>query len=352
MMKNRVIFPSAVLCVVMAVMVGSLDGQETRNRRIGSAAATELLIPVGARDLAMGGSSIAISHGVEAIHWNPAGLGRLATSAEALFSSMTYIADITLNYAAIGASFGRLGVAGLSVRSLDFGDIPLTTNDDPDGRAGRTFSPSFITVGLSYGLALSDRVTVGATVKVISEKMARAQGSGIAADLGVQYQTLGGIPGLNVGIAMKNFGPQVTFGGTGLLRRATSSDGRRPEQHYQSLGASFELPSVVEIGVSYKRSLGGNMTLSTNSAFVNNNLALDSYRLGGEVGFSMEKVALFGRGGVELSQTGDVDEFVFGPTLGFGLYYEAVGINFMLDYAWRQVEYFNNNSVVSLKFGF
>jgi len=127
---------------------------------------------------------------------------------------------------------------------------------------------------------------------------------------------------------------------------------RRPEQHYLSDAASYELPSVAELGVTYARSLGENLNLIANSTFVNNSLALDSYRFGGEVGFSMEKVRLFGRGGIELSQTGDIDEFIFGPTLGFGLHYEAVGINFMLDYAWRQVEYFNNNSVFSLKFGF
>lgn len=351
-MKNRVIFPSLVLGMMMAVMVSGLDAQAAQNRRIGSAAATELLIPVGARDLAMGGSSIAISEGVEAIHWNPAGLARFATSTEALFSSMSYIADIDLNYGAVGVSFGRKGVAAISVRSLNFGDILMTTNDDPEGRAGRTFAPSFITAGMSYALAISDRVNVGATIKVISEKMGRANGSGFAADFGVQYSGLAGVPGLHVGITMKNFGPQVSFGGSGLLRRATSSEGRRPEQHYRSEAASFELPSMVEMGVSYKRALGEGLDLSTNGAFTNNNLALDSYRLGGELGFSMGKTSLFGRGGIELAQTGDFDEFIFGPTLGFGLYYEAVGINFMLDYAFRQVEYFNNNSVFSLKLGF
>ena len=352
-MKNRVIFPFVALCAVMTVMVGILDAQEARNKRIGSAAATELLIPVGARDMAMGGSSIAISAGVEAIHWNPAGLALLTTSSEALFSSMSYIADINLNYGALGISFGRKGVVGISVRSLDFGDILLTTNDDPEGNAGRTYSPSFITVGLSWALAFSDRVNVGATIKAISEKMGRAYGSGFAADLGVQYHGLAGIPGLNVGITMKNFGSQFSFGGSGLLRRATSSEGRRPEQHYLSDAASFELPSVVEIGLTYVHTFGENMELSTNSAFVNNNMGLDSYRLGGELGIGLQKARFYLRGGIELAPgEEDVDEFIFGPTLGAGLYYEAVGINFMLDYAWRQVEYFNDNSVISLKFGF
>lgn len=351
-MKNRVIFPLVVFCVVTAMLVSSLKAQEARNKRIGSAAATELLIPVGARDLAMGGSSIAISEGVEAIHWNPAGLGRLATSAEALVSTMSYIADIRLNYGAVGVSFGGFGVIGLSVRSLDFGDIPLTTADDPEGRAGRTFSPSFITVGLTYARAFTDAITAGGTFKVISEKMARANGSGVAVDLGVQYHSVGGIHGLDFGVALKNFGTQVSFGGTGLLHKATSSEGRRPEQFYRSEAASFELPSVVEIGVTYERSISENLNWCANGAFVNNNLALDGYRLGGEVGYSMEKIRIFGRGGIELAPKSDIDEYIFGPTIGFGLYYAVPGIDIMLDYAWRQVDYFDNNQVFSFKFGF
>ena len=73
----------------------------------------------------------------------------------------------------------------------------------------------------------------------------------------------------------------------------------------------------------------------------------------------VEKVRIFGRGGIEFAPSGEdplgneyIDEFIFGPTIGFGLHYKAVGINFMLDYAWRKVDYFDDNSVLSLKFGF
>ena len=220
-MKNRFRFLPAVFLLATLVMVSTLDAQVTevgrtmdedqdiQNRRIGSASATELLIPVGARDMALGGASIAVTQGVEAIHWNPAGLARLGSSAEALFSSLSYLADINLNYGAVGASFGRLGVVAVSVRSLDFGDIPMTSHDDPEGDGGRTFSPAFITAGLSYAIAFSDRANAGATIKVVSEKMGRVQGSAVAMDLGVQYHSIGGISGLDMGVAMKNFGPRL-----------------------------------------------------------------------------------------------------------------------------------------------
>ena len=64
-MKNGFRFLQAVFLLATLVMVSSLDAQVTEvgrtmdedqdinNRRIGSAAATELLIPVGARDLSL-----------------------------------------------------------------------------------------------------------------------------------------------------------------------------------------------------------------------------------------------------------------------------------------------------------
>ncbi len=353
-MKKRVTFPVLILCVAMAVavMVSSSQAQDVKNKRIGTASATELLIPVGARDLAMSGSSLATSIGVEAIHWNPAGLGRLQTAAEALVSSMSYIGDIRVNYGAVGVAFGGFGVIGFSVKSLDFGDVPLTTVDDPEGRGGRTFSPTFVTVGLTYSRAFTDAITAGGTVKIISEKMAQVTGSGFALDLGVQYHSVAGIKGLDLGVAMKNVGPQVSFDGTGLLRRATSPEGRRPEQFYKSEAASFELPSSVEIGLAVEREFSENMKYTITSAFVNNNLGLDSYRFGGEIGYSMERVRLYGRGGIDLSPKGKDDAQIFGPTVGFGLYYAAPGIDIMIDYAYRSVDFFDNNSVFSLKFGF
>lgn len=351
-MKSRVIFPGLIVCLAIAVMVGSLQAQDVKNRRIGTASATELLIPVGARDLAMGGAGIATSVGVEAIHWNPAGLGRLATSAEALVSSMSYLAGIRVNYGAVGVAFGDFGVVGFSVKALDFGDVPLTTIDDPEGRAGRTFSPTFVTVGLSYSRAFTDAITAGGTVKVISETMGRVSGSGLALDLGVQYRSVAGIPGLHLGVTMKNVGPQVSFDGTGLLRRARSSEGRRPEQFYKSEAASFELPSSVEIGLAFERSLNEALKWNVTTAFANNNLGLDGYRLGGEVEYGMESVRLYGRAGIEMSPQGKDDDQIFGPTLGFGLYYSAPAIDIMIDYAYRSVEFFDNNSVFSLKFGF
>ena len=112
--------------------------------RAGTAAAPELLIPVGARDIALGGASIANTSGIESLYWNPAGLARSAVNASAMFSTMSYIADINVNYMAVAARFPKLGTLAFSLKALDVGDIPITTESRPDGTGG-TFSPAFFT---------------------------------------------------------------------------------------------------------------------------------------------------------------------------------------------------------------
>lgn len=358
-MKKSFLYTFLLIGVMMAVMVHSLSAQEGRNKRVGTAAATELLIPVGARDLAMGGASLATTSGVDAIYWNPAGLARHGGSAEGMFSTLSYLGDITVNYGAVGINFSGFGTVGISVKSLDFGDVPLTTNDDPENTSGRSFSPTFLTLGLTYSRAFTDAITFGTSLKLISEKMARVNGSGFAIDLGVQYHSIGGLKGLDLGVAMKNIGPQVKFDGSGLLRAGTATNGDRPEQFYSSKAATFELPSSVELGLAYTRKMNETMTLGVNGTFANNNLGLDGYRGGAELAYTGERVGFAARGGLELSpdagqdlNSNVIDDSIFGPTFGFGLNYKAPGIALTLDFAYRQTDFFNSNKMFSLKFGF
>lgn len=324
-----------------------------KNARMGTAAASELLIPVGARDMAMGGASIATTVGIDAIHWNVGGLGRLQNAAEGLFSSMTYIADINVNYGAVALKFGGFGTVGFSIKALDFGDIALTTADDPEGIAGRTFSPAFSIFGISYGRAFTDAITAGFSFKLINEDLHRVKGSGFAIDAGIQYHGVAGFEGVNLGVVLKNVGPQMEFDGPALLRLAQASDARRPTQYYASKAASWELPTSVEIGLTYEANLSEELSYSINGLYANNNLALDNYRFGAEAVYAVgPSLTVAARGGVDMLDKGDLDEHIYGPTAGFGLTYMATGVDITIDYAYRAVDFFDNNSMFSLKLGF
>jgi hypothetical protein len=348
-MTKRMLIGAFALGVLFAGLVDAADAQ---NKRTGTSAAPELLIPVGAHYVAMGGSTLANSVGVESIHFNPAGLGLLNRPAEAMFSSMSYIADINVSYGAVGASFGEFGTVALSIKSLDFGDIPLTTNDDPEGRSGRLYSPTYVTVGATYARSLTDAIAVGVTTKLITEQIDRVSSTGIAFDFGVQYKGLVNVPGLALGVAIKNIGPGMKFDGSGLYRSAVSSEGNRPEQPYKSEAATFDLPSLVEFGLAYTGNVSDEFSYVGSGSFTNNNLYVDEWRVGGEAIYSVESLRLAGRVGYSFLPRVESEDRIFGVTLGAGVTYVTSGLEITFDYAFQKMDLFDNNNVFSLKLGF
>lgn len=336
------------IIVVLLLFISSVDVYASGGTRNGTSGAQELLIPVGARGLALNGSFITGISGIEAIFYNPAGLGASRFSTEAMFSRMNHIADIGVSYAALAVNFESLGALGFSLKSLDFGEIPVTTVEAPQG-TGATFSPTFVTIGLTYSNALTDRIRAGVNFKFVTERIMRVSSSVFAFDAGVQYQNLAGINGLQIGVVLKNLGPQGTFSGADLLRKATASSALTGEKFYAIEAESYELPSQLELGVAYEQKFMNDLSATFSSTFSNNNFANDDYKLGAELNY---QDLLFLRGGYKFSPDKRIDdEEIYGLTLGAGVHYN-VGIDLTIDYAYRYVKYFDANHVFQVKFGF
>lgn len=345
MMKKKITIMSIITLLVFAVVIDATAGGGNRN---GTAGAQELLIPVGARGLALNSSYISGLEGIEAIFYNPAGLGITKNSAEAMFSKMAYIGDIGVSYAAVSATFEGLGALAFSVKSIDFGEIPITTVEAPEG-TGSTFSPNFVTVGITYSNSLTDRIRVGVNANVISERIIRSSATGISFDAGVQYNGLAGFDGLKLGVVLKNLGPQMKYDGPDLLRRAQDINSQRGNQYYKIDAASFELPSQLELGIGFERKFAEMYKFLISTSFQNNNFANDEYKLGGEFSF---RDILFFRGGYSFVANVDDDEQkIYGFTMGTGLHID-VGVDINIDYAYRWARYFDANHMFSLKLGF
>lgn len=318
--------------------------------RAGTSAAPELLIPAGARYLAMGGAPVALATGIEAVYWNPAGVDIATKSVNAMFSHRTYIADVSFNYLVVSGKFD-FGSLALSLRSLDIGDIPVTTEFAPDG-TGEIFSPTYFVAGLTYSRQLTDRIAFGVSVNVISESFAQVSGTGIAIDAGVQYNNLLALTGLDIGVTVKNIGPPMRYGGPGLFVQAEAQGSQRGVTAYKIEAASFELPSVIEIGAAYLLTPAEKSQLSISSTFQNNNFAYDEYRIGAEYSYDQ---MLFLRGGylVGASATGDRPHIFEKFTLGAGVSFTDVGgTDLSFDYAFVPVKFFDNNHVIAVRIGF
>lgn len=319
--------------------------------RAGTAGAPELRIPVGAKYLSLAGASISYVKGLESIYWNPAGVDLSTNDANALFSYRSYIADMSMNFVAASGRLGDIGTVGLSFRSLNIGDINVTTMDQPDG-TGQIISPSYFVLGLTYSKQLTDRIAVGANLNLISETIDRANASAFAFDIGVQYSDLFQIPGFNLGVVVKNLGAPIKFDGNGLYVNAEDPNSQRGPTFLKIDAASAELPSEIAIGLSYHKNFDDENSLTGSFSFQNNNYSFDDYKFGLEYSY---KNLLHLRGGyLWAPQSDDNTPNIFqNYTLGVGLNLkEFSGIDLSIDYAYVPVEFFDANHVFALSFGF
>jgi hypothetical protein len=339
--KNIFIIAFTLLLLVTNVYAGG-------GNRTGTGGAAQLLIPVGARGISMGLSNISSTSGVEALYWNPAGAAKMNNSAAATFSHMNYIADIGVEYGAVSANFQNFGILSLSLKSLSVGDILVTTTRDPDG-TGKTFSPQMMTAGLTYSRQLTDQVAVGMTVNYVTETLDQVSASTIAFNVGLMYDNLASVKGLAFGIVLKNLGPKMQYDGSGLLIEADAASLTRSPQYYKISSAPFELPTSFELGFSFKPVIDQMNSLLASATFQNNNFSGDEYKLGLEYGYNN---LFFVRGGYDLSPKNQTDEYIYGFTAGAGINYDMEGISIKVDYAYRDVKYFDANHIFQISLGF
>lgn len=340
-----------VFAILLLSVLTALAGNPNR---IASAGAAELLIPVGARGIALGSSALATITGAEAMYFNPAGMARANSDVDVMFSTMNHIADINVSYAAVAMKAGSLGSLGLSIKSLGFGDIPVTSELFPDG-TGETYSPSFFNIGLTYSSLVSDRVSFGATAMLVNEKIMSTSASGVAFTVGIQYDGLV-VPGLSIGIAIKNVGTQMKYEGSNLTQQGTITGASRNDNPnwYTVSTSGFDLPTSMEIGLGYKQKFGEENALTLSGIFENNNFSNDEYKVGGEFAFQN---MLFVRGGYSLSPQSGKDvagqqSYIYGFTAGLGIAVDLGDVQARLDYAYRDVKYFGGNNVFTVSLGF
>lgn len=333
---------TVVLLIVSSHMV--LAGDIARK---GTTGAEQLLVPVGARGIATGGAMLANITGLESIYYNPAGLD-VSGASEAMFSYMNYLADVNVTYFAAAAALGDLGTIGLSFKSFDFGDIDETTAEMPDG-TGKTYSPGYFVAGLTYSKIITDRISIGTNLKLISESIMNTTATGFAIDFGVQYRFNNN---LSMGASVKNIGSNMRYGGDDLQGH-TDVPGSFPGSGtgtYEIVTEEFQIPSYFELSAAYKYGINEQNNLLLGSTYTVNNAMEDMLNLGAEYGFMN---TFFVRGGYNL-QMENTDQSIFGFTAGAGLNYTiSDGVGFNFDYAYRDVKEFPEpNHIFTVKLAF
>lgn len=310
-MGMRLAMIAATAAVGSAAMAGNPD-------RAGSAGATQLLVNPWARSNGWSLANSSTLRGVEGMYGNIAGLAHVRKT-ELVFTNTRWLegSGVTINAVGFGQKLGESGVIGISATSFSFGDLPVTTVEQPEGGLG-TFRPTQANIGLAYAKTFSNSIYGGLLVRVVSESIANVRTSGICFDAGIQYVT-GPTENIHFGIALKNVGPAMRFSGDGLSVQGLVTTGS-DQLTLQQRSADFELPSMMNIGAAYDFNISELHRVTVAGNFASNSFTKDQFTLGAEYAF---KKMIHLRGGFlweENITDKELSETVFtGPSAGISV---------------------------------
>lgn len=281
-MIKRIYFLSVLLVFGLSgVQAGNPDRQ-------GEAGAYELLLNPWARSLGFYTMNTSFIRGVEAMRLNVAGLTGINRT-EVLIGHSRYLSgtEIALNGLGIAQRIGKNGVLGISVVSVDFGELIETTVQSPEG-TGATFSPSFFHLGTAYAHRFDNKVSVGILFRTVSESTADLTAFGFALDAGIQY-VAGPRDNFKFGISLRNVGSPMKFGGEGLSFQGANKDNPTIyDLTYEQRAASFDLPSLLNIGMSYDFYASRHHRITALGNFTANSFSRD--QLGGGIEYSLRDI--------------------------------------------------------------
>ncbi len=351
-LKLKVIALSAL--VTSSVIAGNSD-------RAGQAGGTQLLINPFTRSSGWGSANSASVMGLEAQYLNVAGLAHVEKT-ELLVARTNWLGGTGTKINSFGFSqkMGNASALAFGVMSMDFGDIPVTTVEQPEGNLG-TFKPQFLNLNLSYAKEFSNSIFGGINVKVISESIANMKASGICFDGGIQYVTSFGKDkelkrkNVHFGISLKNVGPQVRYRGDGLAVKGSILSTGAP-QTFEMRSQEYDLPSMVNIGAAYdyyfsKENNDQRLTAALN--FTSNSFTQDQFSLGFEYGYKqlfmlragmVYEKGIFNADNRKTALTGPTAGFTFDAPLG-----KASTRKFGIDYAYRMTSIFASVHTIGLR---
>ena len=182
---------------------------EGDNDKVGSSAFKFLNIQTDAHGAALGGLAAQAS-GANALFWNPAGIAGSEGIGVSAGMTQWLVETQVMNAGVVMPMMG--GTVGLSLVSVNYGDIMKSGWGEESGQFifqpnQGSFSATDMSLQASYGKSLSDKFSLGATAKMISQNIDDVSISGLAFDIGTQFNT--GYRGISMGAVVSNFGPDV-----------------------------------------------------------------------------------------------------------------------------------------------
>ena len=334
---NRILGATAFAIICLAATVHAQSGISANDiERVGQSGWQFLKINGDARQAGMAGAFTAISRGnANAVFGNPAALADVAEY-DVQLNTMKWIADISHQSVAFAANLGDYGIVGVSLATLDYGDIPETINSSDLGGTsttplvtGNVFSARDIAAGVSYARKITDRLSIGGNFRWMRQKIAELAMNNWSLDVGTLYYT--GYRTLRVAITARNFGPDSRFGGWSEQYQTESDNVRMPLDLRAGVAMDFleekDSPHLLTVVVEGDHPNDGR----------------ERFHIGASYSFDN---TLFLRGGYKFNY--DEQRFTFGA----GISYPLAGVLSTINYAYVDFGALTQVHMFSLGFSF
>jgi len=188
-------------------------------------------LPVSSRLAALGGTNISLrDNDLNFAFGNPALLTSETNNVIGL-SMANYLADIKFGSAVYGRTIGSKNYLGVGIQYIDYGTFRETT--ELNEFTGQTFTAKDMALNIMYASPITDKFSVGATLKPIYSVYERYTSYGLAIDAGASYNDPAKL--FSAGLVIRNIGTQF---------KGYYSD--ESGQHYEPL------PLNIQLGASKK----------------------------------------------------------------------------------------------------
>jgi hypothetical protein len=315
--------------------------------KVGTAAATFLRIPVGARAVGMGSAFVSMVDDPSGLYWNPSVLATMKGSGF-VFDHSPWLPGIDFDFFGIALPFESIGTVGLSGTFLHTQEMLVTTYENQMG-SYETFTASSMELGLSYSRSLTDRFSIGGSVKYIRETIYNSGASGLAFDIGTIFVTP--FAGIRLGASITNFGTKMKMDGEDLNVRvdiAPNQKGNNQSVIGRLYTDEFDMPLMMRIGLSGEVIQSDLVRLTLAVDGINPNDNAQSVNVGSELGLLNELLCL---------RIGYRDLFLkeneFGLSYGLGLkdvkLFSSVSVS--IDYGYQKFVHlgYSNRFTVCLR---
>lgn len=293
--------------------------------KVGTSAAQFLGIGVGPKSVAMGGAFTSIADDASTMYWNPGAISRLGSS-QTMFSSTNWLVDTNINLLAAVLKLNSSNAIGIFFTQLDYGEEEITDLYNQSG-TNLYWKASDLVTGLSYSRNLTNRFSIGGSLKYITQKIYNESASAVALDVGLLYQSLN--EDFRIGMSISNFGTDMTLDGKDLLKTIDLDPDN--SGHNETIVAKLKtdawpLPLFFRVGISSDIINSDVIRLTVASDFFMPSDDVESMNFGMEAGF-LGRVFL--RAGYKAIGDSASEE---GLTMGIGAKVYVGGFGMVVDY--------------------